>query len=84
MPVAVRSAAVLGTRQQDHDVGGEPPRFGLYLDILLRGRPARLPPETGRQLARRHSLPVDMLALPAMPSLPAMEGERGFADDPRA
>jgi AcrR family transcriptional regulator len=42
----------LGTQQQDHDFGGEPPRFDLYLDTLLRGLPARLPPEHPRPAGR--------------------------------
>lgn len=31
----------LGTQQTDHDVGPEAPRFDTYLDVLLRGLPAR-------------------------------------------
>lgn len=41
----------LGNQQQDHDVGEPPPRFDLYLDVLLRGLPARTPvqhPRPGR------------------------------------
>ncbi|MER8029028.1 TetR/AcrR family transcriptional regulator [Streptomyces bauhiniae] len=33
----------LGARQLGHDLGTAPPRFDLYLDVLLRGLPAREP-----------------------------------------
>jgi AcrR family transcriptional regulator len=34
----------LGNRQERHDLGDVSPRFDLFLDALLRGLPARLPP----------------------------------------
>lgn len=38
----------LGSQQQQHDHDAVEPRFDLFLDTLLRGLPARMPPEHPR------------------------------------